>query len=107
MVRQSRDGCSLVVSMTTLVPRMAPLLAGCDVIRTPSKASRESGFPDRRQGNAGIDQGAKDHVPAGARKRIEDCDVRQGKKSPPMNAAGALPGPRVKHSVGEARFRPC
>ena len=65
------------------------------------------GVPDRSQGNAGIDQGAKDHVSAGARKRIEDGDARQEKTLLRVNAAGALPGPRVKHSLGETAFRPC
>ena len=81
MVRQSRDGCSPVGSTRTRVPRTAPLAGGCEAIRTPSMPSRETASWIDGQGNAGVDERAEDHVPAGAGKRIEDRDARQDKLS--------------------------
>ena len=77
MVRQSRDGCSPVGSTTTRVPRIAPLAGRLRGDADALDAEPRDGVPDRRQGNAGVDKGAEDHVPTGARERIEDGDARQ------------------------------
>ena len=69
-------GCSPAGSTTTRVPRMAPLLAARDVIRTPSMPSRETASWIDVKGTPASSRAPRIMSPL-APEGIEDGDTRQ------------------------------